>query len=102
MCSFLTGIKDVTPATLLISPPSMQWGDWVQNEELIKESKNLGDLYRKLADGLKIMFADADAWQVDLSYDGVHFSEKGHASFAAALDRTLQTFKSSAFDECSK
>ena len=94
MCSFLMGIRADAPATLLISPPSMQWGDWVQDEELIKESKNLGDLYRKLADGLEIMFADADAWQVDLSYDGVHFSEKGHASFAAALERTLQMFKS--------
>ena len=59
-------------------------------------------MYRKLAESLEVLFADADEWQVDISYDGVHYSEKGHASFADGLKRTLRVFKSSPFDGCSK
>jgi len=41
MNSFLMEIKAVTPAILLISPPSMRRGEWVQSEKLISESKKL-------------------------------------------------------------
>lgn len=102
MNSFLMEIKAVTPAILLISPPSMRRGEWVQSEKLISESKKIGTMYRKLAESLEVLFADADEWQVDLSFDGVHFTEEGHASFAEGLKRTLRVFKSSPFDGCSK
>ena len=102
MNSFLMEIKAVTPAILLISPPSMLRGEWVQSEKLISESKKLGVLYGKLAESLELLYVDADDWQVDLSFDGVHFSEEGHASFAEGLKRTLRVLKSSPFDGCSK
>ena len=102
MNSFLMEIKAVTPAILLISPPSMLRGEWVQSEKLISESKKNGTMYRKLAESLEVLFADADEWQVDLSFAGVHFTEEGHASFAEGLKRTLRVFKSSPFDGCSK
>ena len=102
MNSFLMEIKAVTPAILLISPPSMLRGEWVQSEKLISESKKLGVLYGKLAESLELLYVDADDWQVDLSFDGVHFTEEGHASFAEGLKRTLRVFKSSPFDGCSK
>ena len=102
MNSFLMEIKAVTPAILLISPPSMRRGEWVQSEKLISKSKKLGVLYGKLAESLELLYVDADDWQVDLSFDGVHFTEEGHASFAEGLKRTLRVFKSSPFDGCSK
>lgn len=102
MNSFLKEIKAVTSAILLISPPSMRRGEWVQSEKLISESKKLGALYGKLAESLELLYVGADDWQVDLSFDGVHFTEEGHASFAEGLKRTLRVFKSSPFDGCSK
>lgn len=102
MNSFLIGVRDVTPAILLISPPSMQWGEWVQNKELIRESKNLGVLYKKMSENLNIMFADADDWQVRLAFDGIHFTEEGHASFADGLNKLLGMYNSSLIDRCCK
>ena len=96
---FLKGIRNDTPAILLISPPSMQWGEWVQKKELIQESKNLGVLYRNLAENLGIIYADADDWHVQLSYDGVHFSEEGHASFASGLKNLLHMYNASSISE---
>ena len=34
---------------------------------------------------LGIGFADAGMWNVETAYDGVHFSETGHAAFAKGL-----------------
>ena len=74
---------------LLIAPPPMQLGDWVQTQELVEESKGLDGLYRALANELGVAFADAGEWGVTLTFDGVHFSPEGHAAFAEGLERTL-------------
>ncbi|MBE7007568.1 MAG: lipase [Ruminococcaceae bacterium] len=77
---------------LLIAPPPMRFGDWVQSQALIDESVRFAALCRQLADKLGISFADAGEWDVTTAFDGVHFSPEGHAAFAAglaaALDRT--------------
>ena len=99
MNSFLKGIRNDTSAILLISPPSMRRGEWVQDEKLIHESKSLGELYRILAESLDIKFADADDWHVQLSSDGVHFSEEGHASFARGLKNLLRMYNVSSIPE---
>ena len=44
-----------------------------------------------LADRLGVFFADAGSWNIELAYDGVHFSESGHRTFSAELKRTLET-----------
>lgn len=75
---------------ILISPSPMQFGDWVQIQELIDESAKLGGLYRRLAGSLNILFADAGEWDVRLSSDGVHFAPEGHAAFAEGLNRVLK------------
>lgn len=75
---------------LLIAPPPMQFGDWVQTQDLINESVYLGGLYRQLAEKLGISFADAGEWDVALTFDGVHFSPEGHAAFAKGLGWTLK------------
>ena len=76
---------------LLIAPPPLRLGDWVQTRELIDESKRLGELYRSLAGKLDIAFADAGGWGVALTFDGVHFSPEGHAAFAKGLAQALET-----------
>ena len=76
---------------LLIAPPPLRFGDWVQTQELIDESERLGGLYRRLAGKLDIAFADAGEWDVTLTFDGVHFSPEGHAAFAKGLAEALET-----------
>ena len=70
---------------LLIAPPPMRPGEWVYEQRLLTESARLGACYRKLAEVLGIGFADAGIWNVETAYDGVHFSEAGHAAFAKGL-----------------
>ena len=74
---------------LLIGPPSMQFGEWVSNQELINASKELNYEYKALSERLGIRFADAGEWDVTLTYDGVHFTEEGHIAFAEQLVKSL-------------
>lgn len=75
---------------LLISPPPMKRGAWVPDDGLVEESKNLARQYGALAERLGIRFADAGEWDIELAYDGVHFTEEGHARFAAGLASCLE------------
>jgi len=68
----------------------MKPGAWVQSESQIRESGRLCQLYRDQADKLGIDFADAGDWNVELSFDGVHFTEAGHESFAEGLKNHLK------------
>ena len=77
-------------SVLLIAPVPLQLGAWVPSEQLIAESRKLSALYRTLAERHGIAFADAGEWNVELLFDGVHFSERGHAAFAAGLHHTLK------------
>lgn len=70
---------------LLIAPPPMQPGAWVQNQSLINASLQLIKEYKILAQRLGIRFVDAGEWGIPLSFDGVHISEKGHKIFAEGL-----------------
>ena len=88
LCSMAENITDT--AILLIAPPPMRFGDWVQTQRLIDESIRLGGQYRALAKNLGVTFADAGEWGVTLAFDGVHFSPEGHAAFAARLAEALE------------
>ena len=74
---------------LLIAPPHLQFGEWVQDEEYMEESCELAGLYRELANELDCQFADSGEWDIELCYDGVHFSEEGHKKFAQKLNELL-------------
>lgn len=74
---------------LLIAPPPMQSGAWVQDQSLIDDSKYLAILYRTLAQRLGVRFADAGQWRISLAYDGVHLTENGHRAFADGLRKEL-------------
>lgn len=70
---------------LLIAPPTMKFGEWVQDQELIDDAVALAKYYKALAERLGIRFADAGEWNVPIAYDGVHLTEEGHRAFAKRL-----------------
>ena len=78
------------PLTLLVSPPPMKRGAWVPDDGLVEESKNLARQYETLAKRLGLPYADAGEWDIELAYDGVHFTEEGHARFAEGLASCLE------------
>jgi len=91
---FLTALLGEIPASckvLLIAPPPMKAGAWVDDPATLEESQRLAGCYETLARRLGIRFADAGSWNVGLTFDGVHFSEIGHRSFAAGMQKTLKT-----------
>lgn len=90
---FLSALLTEAPhRVLLVAPPPMEPGAWVPDLALIRESKRLAEYYEDLANRLGIAFADAGKWNVELAFDGVHFSERGHRVFAAELSEVLKAF----------
>ena len=80
-----------TPNILLIAPPPMVPGAWASDPETVEESRKLADCFEAIAHQLGVSFTDAGAWNVGLSYDGVHFSEEGHLAFAKGIQKALIT-----------
>ena len=74
---------------LLVAPPPMKRGTWVPTDELVAESVQLAEEYKLLAEKLNIPFVDTRAWNIDLTFDGVHFTEEGHHIFANRLTEYL-------------
>ena len=74
---------------LLIAPPSFKTGEWVQSEAEIEESQRMCELYLNLASEKGCMFADADEWDIAISFDGVHFLPEGHMTFASKVAQFL-------------
>ena len=70
---------------LLAAPPPMALGEWARGESVLRESASLSAEYGALARRLGICFADAGQWGVEMTFDGVHFSENGHRAFAKGL-----------------
>jgi lysophospholipase L1-like esterase len=67
---------------LLIAPPQMRRGTWVEDDALIDEALRLGSEYKSVSEALGIHFVDAGKWDLDLCFDGVHLSDAGHLKFA--------------------
>lgn len=70
---------------LLIGPPPMKRGAWVESDQLVADCVRLCTLYGSLAHELGIRFVDAGKWKIDMAFDGVHFSEQGSRFFAQKL-----------------
>ena len=88
LSAILTRVLE-TPNILLIAPPPMVPGAWVSDPETVEVSYKLAGRFEAIAHQLGVSFADAGAWNVGLSYDGVHFSEEGHLAFAKGLQKAL-------------
>ena len=76
-------------AVILLAPPPMCFGDWVQDAAVVRESEKIAAHYRAIAAAARISFADAGGWGVALTFDGVHFTPEGHAAFFRGLAQTL-------------
>ena len=75
---------------LLIAPPPMKRGAWVPTNALAADSVRLAEEYRLLARKLNIPFVDTRDWNIELAFDGVHFTENGHRTFAARIAEELK------------
>lgn len=93
MQDFLTGLQPGRPPVLLVAPPPLCAGSWVDSPVLIQRSQALAGSLRACAHALQIGFADAGAWQVGLCFDGVHFTEAGHQAFADGLCAALAALR---------
>lgn len=67
---------------ILASVPLMKPGTWVSDERIMQDVVKLNELLKGIADDLHIMFADSSHLDLPLCFDGVHFTEEGHALFA--------------------
>ena len=85
MEQFLLSLALERDRLLLIAPPPMKFGEWVQDQELIDDCIALTKHYQALAARLGIRFVDAGVWNAPLAYDGVHLTEEGHRAFAEGL-----------------
>lgn len=89
MEKFLTSIPFPARKILLIVPPAMKSGEWVQEHQLIDESILLSEVYRKVAESLGVHLVNTHNWNIPLSYDGVHFTESGHSIFGDHISSFL-------------
>ena len=85
-------LKESFPSAkiLLVAPVPMVPGTWVTEDRLVRESARLAAYYEELACRLGVSFADAADWDVELLFDGVHFSEAGHRAFAVGIRQALE------------
>lgn len=90
MESFLDSLLPHCQQILLVAPPPMKRGAWVPTGELVAESIHLAEEYKLLAKKLDIPFADTREWNIELTFDGVHFTEAGHHVFAENLRKELR------------
>ena len=89
---FLKSAMSHCERLLLVAPPPMQRGAWVPADQLVSESLQLAEAYRLLAQKLNIPFVDTRNWNITLTFDGVHFTEAGHHTFAECIAQHLQIF----------
>ena len=87
---FLNPLLPHCKQILLVVPPPMTRGAWVPTDELVAESIHLAEEYKFLAEKLNIPFVDTHLWNIELTFDGVHFTEAGHRAFAANLGKELR------------
>ena len=89
MEAFLNSLLPNCKQVLLVSPPPMKRGAWVTTDELVSESIYLAEEYKLLAEKLSIPFVDTREWNIEFTFDGVHFTEEGHHAFAEKLGKEL-------------
>ena len=89
MEAFLTSMLPHCKQILLVAPPPMKRGAWVPTGKLVAESIRLAEEYKARAQKMNIPFVDTRSWDNELTFDGVHFTEAGHHTFAENLRKEL-------------
>ena len=85
METFLARIPLEKSQIVLIGPPRMKPGAWITDDRLLEDCVRLNAAYRTVVEKLGIRFVDATDWDIDVTFDGVHYSEQGHQTFAENL-----------------
>lgn len=85
METFLSSLLPHCKNILLAAPPPMKRGAWVPTDALVAESIRLSEEYNLLAEKMGIPFLNTRNWNIQLGFDGVHFTESGHHEFAKHL-----------------
>ena len=89
MEAFLTRIPLEKSQIVLIGPPRMKPGAWITDDRLLEDCVRLNVAYRTVTEKLGVRFVDATDWNIEVTFDGVHYSEKGHKTFAEQLFLSL-------------
>ena len=89
MEAFLKSMLPTCKQILLVSPPPLKRGSWVCWDVLIDHSISLADEYQIVAQKLNIPFLDTRSWNIELAFDGVHFTQTGHHTFADYLTQHM-------------
>ena len=89
MEAFLSRIALDRKQIVLIAFPPMKLGAWITDERILQNCVRLGTAYRTVAEKLGVRFIDATGWDIEMEFDGVHYSEKGHQTFAEQLFLSL-------------
>lgn len=71
---------------MLCAPPEMHTGEI----RFDRTSGALPEVYRESSGKFGTHFINASSWQVELTGDGVHFSEQGHKAFAVKMAQELK------------
>ena len=82
LAQFLNTSAEVLSKITVIVPPSLRYGEWVNDVWLMRESAALAAAYRQVCGRFGVNFIDTSDWEIPLCYDGVHFTEEGHVRFA--------------------
>lgn len=90
MEAFLASLLPHCKSVLLVAPPPMNRGAWVPSDALVAESVQMAEEYKQLAKKLGYPFVDTRSWNIELCFDGVHFTEDGHHAFASNLFSILR------------
>ena len=85
MDSFLSSVYPHHHNILLVAPPALKRGAWVPTDALVTASEQMAEAYALLAQRQNVTFLNAAQWDIELTYDGVHFTEAGHHAFAKQL-----------------
>jgi lysophospholipase L1-like esterase len=72
-----------------VSPPPLKPGTWISSPQTLEDVRSLSSCYQTLAEQLHIHFISTLDWNLELTFDGVHFSEKDHAQFSEKLFAAL-------------
>ena len=77
------------PDIVIIAPPDIRVTGGAEYETGTSKSWSLSEAYRKIAQSEHLRFIDAAAWNPDLSFDGIHLTEKGHRQFADHMMKSM-------------
>lgn len=92
MEAFLTQLPPACGQIVLVSPPPLKPGTWISNPQTLDDVLQLAVRYQDLATRLGIGFINTADWKLELTFDGVHFSERDHVAFAEHIYTALSAF----------